>query len=43
MAPQGTPGDAAGSALLGGLDAEPSRLTSGTAEGKVEQEQQRQV
>ena len=43
MAPQGTPSDASGSALLGGLEAEPSRLTSGTAEGKVEQEQQRQV
>ena len=42
MAPQGTPGDAAGSALLGGLEADPSRLTSGTAEGKVEQEQQRE-
>ncbi len=43
MPPLGSRDDAAGSALLGGADAEPSRVTSGTAEGKVEQEQQRQV
>ena len=32
-----------GSQLLGGLDVEGTRVASGTAEGKVEQEQQRQV
>ena len=33
IAPQGTAGDASESALLGGADAPPSRLSSGTAEG----------
>ena len=36
MAPQGSAGDAAESKLLGGLEAEPTRLPSGTAEGKAD-------